>query len=223
MFPQTDPGFLAWSLQFKTLLVATPTAFGVSTLQATNYGTLHDAFATSMAAVEPGVRTKSAVVTKNACKKAAMTNARFLAGIIYGTSTVSNAQRTALGLPLKQAPMPVPVPGSSPAVEVVSVSGWNVKVKIHDSTSTRRGKPKTAQGAALFSYVGTTPPTEISDWKFESNVSRSPAEVIFDSALPAGTKVFLTAFWFNNRKQSGPACSPVSTNLQGGGVVTLAA
>ena len=26
------------------------------------------------------------------------------------------------------------------------------------------------------------------------------------------------AFWFNGRKQSGPACAPVSTNLPGGSV-----
>ncbi len=37
-------------------------------------------------------------------------------------------------------------------------------------------------------------------------------------SLPAGTKVFLSAFWFNNRKESGPACTPVSTLLQGGGL-----
>jgi hypothetical protein len=30
--------------------------------------------------------------------------------------------------------------------------------------------------------------------------------------------VWLTAFWFNGRKQSGPACAPVGTNLPGGSV-----
>jgi hypothetical protein len=39
-----------------------------------------------------------------------------------------------------------------------------------------------------------------------------------------GAAVWITAFWFNPRKQSGPAAEPVSANLPGGSVsIPLAA
>src|SRR3954464_13225947 len=48
--PDTDAGLLAWSLNFKTLITATPTAFGLTSALATSYGTLHDAYASALAA-----------------------------------------------------------------------------------------------------------------------------------------------------------------------------
>ena len=64
--PSTDAGLLAWSLNFKTLVVATPTAFGLTTTQATAYGALHDAYATALVASgDPSTRTSPAVATKN--------------------------------------------------------------------------------------------------------------------------------------------------------------
>jgi len=74
-------------------------------------------------------------------------------------------------------------------------------------------------GASIFSFVGPTPPTEISDWKFEGSAGRvTKIDVTFPSTLAAGTKVWLCAFWFNGSKQSGAACDPICTNLPGGRV-----
>ena len=47
--------------------------------------------------------------------------------------------------------------------------------------------------------------------------------VEFDSGVPNGSTVYLTAFYFNGRKQGGPACPPVAVFLPGGGVVSEAA
>jgi hypothetical protein len=63
--------------------------------------------------------------------------------------------------------------------------------------------------------VGATAAADISAWKFEGNTGRTNVEVVFPSTVAAGAVVWLTAFWFNGRKQSGPACAPVSTNVQG--------
>ena len=73
-------------------------------------------------------------------------------------------------------------------------------------------------GASLFSFVGTAAPSDIGQWKFEGNTGRTRRVVEFDNTVAAGARVWLTAFWFNGRKQSGPAATPVSTNVQGGGV-----
>jgi hypothetical protein len=146
-----------------------------------------------------------------------------LAKLIEGTASVTNAQKFALRLNVRSAPTPVPVPSAAPGLDIVSVSAWTVKIKLHDtSSSAKRGKPPGVTGASLFSFVGATPPSDISSWQFEGNVSRTNVDVTFPNTIAGGTKVWISAFWFNNKKQSGPNSSPVSTNLQGGSVSMVA-
>jgi hypothetical protein len=42
-------------------------------------------------------------------------------------------------------------------------------------------------------------------------------DVEFDADVAAGSKVWFTAFWFNPRAMSGPACAPISAYVQFGG------
>jgi hypothetical protein len=94
-----------------------------------------------------------------------------------------------------------------------------VSLKLHDSTSgAKRGKPPGVSGASVFSFVGAVAPSDMGSWKFEGSTGKTKVDVSFDNSNAPGTKVWLTAFWFNGRKQSGPACAPVATNLQGGSV-----
>ena len=217
--PNTDARLLAWSLNFSTLITATPTAYGLTTAQANTYRGLHNAYATALAACDPSMRTKMAVATKNTARNNLKANARLLANLVNGTASVTNAQKLQLGLTVKAKPTPIPPPSAAPALDVMSVAGWTVKVKLHDTASgKKRGKPPGVSGASVFSFVGPAAPTNISAWTFQGSTGRTSIDVEFANTLAAGTTVWLTAFWFNGRKQSGPACSPVSTNLPGGSV-----
>jgi hypothetical protein len=217
--PSTDAALLAWSLNFNTLINATPTAFGLTAAQATSYGALHTAYSTALAACDKAIRTKSAVSTKNQAKVNLKANARLLANLVNGTSTVTNAQKLSLGLTVKSKPSPVPVPSDAPGLDILSVNAWTVKIKLHDSSSSaKRGKPPGVTGASIFSFVGATPPNDMGSWTFQGNTGLTKIDVAFANTNAPGTKVWITAFWFNGSKQSGPACAPVSTNLQGGSV-----
>ena len=57
--------------------------------------------------------------------------------------------------------------------------------------------------------MGATPPAELSAWKFEGNTGRTTIDVLFPTSVASGATVWFTAFWFNPRKQQGPACDPV--------------
>jgi hypothetical protein len=139
---------------------------------------------------------------------------------IQGTLTVTNQQRTDLGLTVRDAePTPLPVPGKAGA-EVISVSGQTVLVRIYDPLNpTRRGKPLGVAGATIVSYVGDEPSLNPAEWTFQGNTTRTKVQVAFPSTLTAGTKVWIAAFFFNPRGQSGQACDPVGTNLQGGSLM----
>ena len=50
----------------------------------------------------------------------------------------------------------------------------------------------------------------------QGGTTRTRFDVSFDASLPMGTKVWLTAFWKNERDMSGLACEPVPVTLLGG-------
>jgi hypothetical protein len=218
--PSREASLVTWSNNFSTLISATPTAFGLTAAQATAFATLNTAWVSAYNTAKNSLtRSPANIITKNAAKKLMIAEARQLAGVIQKFPTITNTQRSELGLNVPNTPSPVPVPSTSPAMEITSVSAWTVNLKLHDSTlGSKRGKPPGVNGAAVFSFVGATAPVDIGSWKFEGNSGRTKIAVSFDSSNPPGTKVWLTAFWFNGRKQSGPACAPITTNLQGGSV-----
>jgi hypothetical protein len=223
--PSREASLVTWANNFSTLITATPTAFGLVAGQATSFATLNTAWVSAYnTAKAPTTRSPSNIQAKKTAKHALIANARQLAAIIQKYPSITNAQRSSLGLTVPSAPSPVPPPSDAPAMEITSVSGWTVNFRLHDATTgSKRGKPAGVSGASIFSFVGATPPGDISAWKFEGSTSRTvKLQATFDSSTAPGTKVWLTAFWFNPRKQSGPACSPVSTNLQGGSVAMAA-
>jgi hypothetical protein len=218
-FPTTDAGLLAWSLNFLDLITLSPISYGLTAGDATSYGTVHASFATALAACDPPQRSKTNVATKNAARTSLKDAATLLANKVYSTATVTDAQKVELGIPPRNPPTPIPAPATSPVIEVVSMTGWTVRIRLRDSGGSSRGKPAGTIGASIFSHVGASAPTDISEYKFEGSTGRvNKIDVAFPDTLAAGTKVWLTAFWFNGRKQSGAACAPVSANLPGGSV-----
>jgi hypothetical protein len=218
-FPATDTGLLQWSQNVVNLITPTPATYGLVAGDVTTYTALHNAYSTALAACDPSVRSKPAVITKNAARTALKNGATMLANKIYASPAVTDAQKTQLGMPPRTAPTPIPAPSSSPAIEVVSTTGWTVRIRLRDGGGASRGKPAGTIGASVFSSVGATAPGDISEWKFEGNTGRvNKIDVTFPTTLAAGATVWFTAFWFNGRKQSGPASQPISANLPGGSV-----
>src|SRR3954468_21761755 len=102
--PDTDPGLLAWALNFSTVGSSTPLLFGLTAAQMTAFTGLYTAFAASMAAVEPGVRNKVATANKNQARANLKSSARLLAKLVEGTATVTSAQKLSLGLNVRAQP-----------------------------------------------------------------------------------------------------------------------
>jgi hypothetical protein len=217
--PSTDTGLLQWSQNVVNLITPTPANWGLVVGDVTTYTALNSSYSTALAACDKPVRNKSAVVAKNAAKLALKNGAAVVANKIYATPTVTDAMKVQIGMPPRANPQPIPAPSSAPGLDVLSVSAWTVSIKLHDSTSSaKRGKPPGVSGASVFSFVGATPPDDIASWKFEGNTGKTKVNVVFPNTVAPGARVWLTAFWFNGRKQSGPACAPVGTIVQGGSV-----
>jgi hypothetical protein len=215
--PSTNSGLLSWAQNFYAVANAVPgpTAYGLTAAQLTSFNALVTSFQTGLAACEPGARSKAAVFTKNQAKANLVTDARLLAKVVQGTGTVTDAQKATLGLNVRATPQPVPVPADAPAIDVVSVNSRTVNIRLHSATvAGKRKRPTGVKGAAVFSYVGATAPTDPSAYNFEGNTSLTNFEVTFPDTVAPGAVVWITAMWFNTRAQSGPAAQPVQAIIQ---------
>lgn len=219
--PNREADLVTWSGNFNTKIGVAGPDYGLTPAQTAEYGMLHDAFiAAYTVANDPATRSPMNIALKNDCKQALLANIRLLAGIIQSFPGTTNAKRIDLGLPVRGTePTPIPVPAKAPQVLIQSVDGRAVRLRLVDvDNPIRRGKPAGVSGAAIFSYIGATPPGELAEWTFELNSGKTVVDLEFPATVAAGTTVYLTAFWFNPRKQAGPIADPVSTNLPGGSV-----
>lgn len=215
---------VAGSANFAALIATGFASYGLTTGQATSFGTLNTALQTAYsAAIEPTTRTRVTIASKNLAIRNMRANAVLLARIIYATATVTDSQLVALGLLPRSARTPIPAPTTSPIVEVGTVSGRIVNLRLHSSDSERRGMEAGAKGANLYSYVGATPPTDPRDYHFEGMATRTITQILFPNTVASGANVWLSARWVSARGATGPASTPVSFTMQGGAVLPEAA
>lgn len=217
--PSREADLVTWSNNFNTLINVDPVAYGLDIGQAAAYTALHDAFVSAFqTANDNSTRTPSAVVTKNDAKEALIEGPggiRELVTIIQGNPTTTDTQRSDLEITIRDTePTPVPVPGNPPEIDVIEVYGRKVTLRLRDvKNPTKRGKPDGVIGATILSFIGETPPTSAGAWQLEGSTGRTTYTVEFPETVAPGTKVWLTAFWYNPRSQSGPAATPIHSHI----------
>lgn len=217
--PSKDADLLAWSSNFSTRITATPTAFGLVAAQATAYAALHSSFASALTvATDPGTRTRGTVAAKNDARAPLRAEARELSRIIQAFPATTTQQRIDLGLNPRDNPAsPIPAPQTSPVLEILSVQGRLFKLRLREVNSERRGRPIGVEGATIMSYVGAQPPADKTLWRFEGSITRTNKfDLEFPASVAAGAQVWLCAFWYSPRAESGPACAPVGAYVAGG-------
>ncbi len=215
--PRTDAGLLSWSANFLARIQLDPTVYGLTADDAADYALLQAQYDQKLsAATDPLTRGGSTILAKNIARDFLAAESRKLARIIQANPAVTNQQKYDLALNVRAARTPIPPPAEVPVLDLMSVSGRTVEIRLHNGTSTRRGKPAGVAGANLFSFVGETPPADLKAWTFQQGDSRTKATITFDNSVAPGSRVWLCARWFNAKLQPGPTCAPVGTYTQYG-------
>ena len=162
-------------------------------------------------------RTKPAVTARNEAMKAMRAEAMRVVSIVNGQLDVTDAMRQELGLLIPdRTPTHREPPKLAPGLKVVVVDGNDVKLRLRDAGDPkRRGRPTNATGATIMSYVGEQPSADEAVWQFKGNTGEVEVTVPFPASLPAGTRVWVTAFWYARGGRTGPAATPVSAHLAG--------
>lgn len=220
--PKKDSGLMLWSTNFDSMITASPTTYGLDATQATAYNVLHAAYVTAYnTATNPNTNSKANVNAKNVAKDNLLHSAGGaweLVNIVQAFPGTTDDMRGQLGLPIRDTDMtPVPPPKNAPDLSIISTFGRTIKVRLRDQDNpTKRGKPTGVQGATILYHVGDTAPTDPALWTFALNASRTTFDVEIPASVESGSTVWLVAFWFNARKESGPASSFEYTSIGDG-------
>jgi hypothetical protein len=205
--PSRESELVTFAENFASYITATTAAnYGLTADQATTFDRIKDEFIVAYnTSQNRATRSPSNIILKDTAKKTLVENIRQLARIINAFPGTTNVMRSNLGLTVRDAePTPIPAPTTPPVIEIRSVFGRTLNVKLGEFDSDRRGKPAGVQHAIVMKYVGNEAPTATEQWTFVGNMTRTTFDVVFDSDLPAGTKVWITACWQNYRGESGP-------------------
>lgn len=207
--PASDSALQSVALNFKTKITASPTTYGLTAAQATANGTAYTNFANALALCNKTVRIPANTSAKNDCRDILKNSIRSLALIVAGTPTVTDAQKLELGMTIQAPPSDVPAPSVAPSLDIVKITGRTVQIRLHDATGEgKRSKPPQVKSAAICSYVGATPPSDPSAYKWEGSSGKQIVDVTFPESVEPGSQVFLTAMWLNEKQEPGPACEP---------------
>ena len=219
--PASDGRLLSWSANLSHLVGLSPGEYGISSVVAAELAAKQASFAEARArAFDPETRGLSTVFRKNTLRKELVAMMREVVRAIQGVIGLSDQKKLHLGITVRKTGRSVTsVPDAPPSVQLLRVDGRRVNVRIDDAATTRRARPASARGAAIFSYAGSSPPAALRDWTFEHNTIDRNATVTFPTHLPPGTKVWITVRWLSANLQPGPSCTPLETNLGCGHVL----
>lgn len=219
-YNKKDAEIVAGSANFSALINESPTTYGLVTGQATGFATLNSTLQTAWtASITPETRTSVVIEERNIAKQAVRKQAMLLSKIIYATPTVTDAQLMSLGLLPRPVYTPRPAVMTAPQLDVESVVGRLVTLRVKQAGMETNAKPNACAGANVYSFVGPTAPTDPDQYKYEGLATRSKFEVLLPNDVPSGATAFIAAAWISVRGQRGFACTPVQVTIQGGPVL----
>lgn len=222
-YSRTEADLATGAANLITIVTPVPATWGLTTGEITSYTSLSTSYSTKLATANtPATRTSVAIEAKNIAKqllKAASVN---IARTITSVPTVTNDQLMSLQLNERIIPQPRPVPAAPPVLEVISVSGRTVSLRIHATGSDLRAKPFGATGANIYSFVGADAPSDPRVYHYEGFATRGTTQVLFPDSVVSGATVWLSAQWVSARGQLSTGSTPISANLPGGNVAAAA-
>jgi len=214
--PHSDADLNSFAINLSAKITLAPTTYGLVAGDATALATLVTAFTSALStAVTPATRTKTSIAAKDTARAVLVADIRSLARRIQATPTVTAAQKTDLGLPIRDAvPTPVPAPSTKPTLDLAVTDRQKHIIRIADETTpTRRGRPAGTIGCEVFAHVGPTPaPAGLEDWNFKGIATKAEFDVEY-AADDAGKQAQIVARWLNRKGETGPVSNPITGTI----------
>ena len=203
--PGPDASFQAWQSNFVTYANANLAALGLTAADMAPITSAQSGWATAFPAHVAAVNAaKAAKQTKDEARAAYVAVIRPLVRRLQASAVVSDAERAALGITVRQEPGPIGPPTTSPVCTIECGNRLQQVLRFNDSaTPTRKAKPPGALGVEIWNKVGTTPPTGESDLRFVAVDTNAPYVMNFDSA-DGGKTNYVWMRWVSPTGERGP-------------------
>ena len=201
-----------WLNNFRTLIAATPTNYGLAASDATAIGNAYTSWhAAYQAAVNAATRSALTIETKRQQKVNVLFVVRGYIATITANRAVSDTLKMGLGLHIRDTqPTPVPTPSTKPSLRIVRTDqGFMDITAVDEATPLRRARPVGSVGMLLYRAVATTAINDPADAQFLTFVGKPAAQSRFTAADRGKTATYF-ARWTNARGETGPWSNGVS-------------
>lgn len=218
--PARNAEFALWLANFAALVAAAPLSYGLTVPDAVAITTQDTAYqAAYLLSTNPATRTAATVATTQGARFAAEAVVRPYAMRINANQTVTDAQRSDLGITIRTVtPTPVPPPLTSPALMLVAATPGIHTIQVRDSlTPTSKAKPENVAALELWVAVGVAPAVDPSAGAFRQLTTKTPFQVAFE-APDKGKIATYFGRWVNRSGTAGiaargPWSAPISSHI----------
>ncbi len=204
--PRGDADFNAWQANFVNYAAANMTDLGLALADLTPITTAHGAWTSSLTDhVAAQATAQSACEAKNANRTVLETLIRALVRRLQASPEVSDAEREALGITVRDSTATDAAPLTTRPICRIDTS-QRLRHTIHfadESTPTRRAKPAGAMGVEIWVKIDPTPPVDPGELTFLAVDTRTPYARDFDG-VDGGKQAHYMLRWVNTRGETGP-------------------
>jgi hypothetical protein len=202
--PERDSELVAWSANFTAGVTANAGAWGILPDEVSALQIADTRFATLHAQADSPAKNSIIVAEKNAARKTLEAKIRELAGFRLKNPVITDAERIALGLHVRDTkPTNIPVPKSRPELDIDVVDFRRLKVVFHDMDSKSKAKPYGVNGAVIVYAVLDAPPADTSALARSALATRTPHILEFTEE-ERGKTVYVAICWQNEKGERGP-------------------
>jgi hypothetical protein len=213
--PDPDGAFDTKFNLFNIFTQANGTTRGLSAGQLTELDDKHGDWSTSYDAhLAEQATAQMKAQTKNTARDAAETVMRALARIMQQHPAMTDADRAAAGLNVRDTTRTAAAAPTSRPIGVVDTS-QRLRHTIYfkdENTPNSKKKPDGIMGAEIWCYLGATPPVDASLCSFVALDTSSPYVVDYEGE-DAGKIAHYFIRWVNTRGEKGPWSETVSATI----------
>lgn len=214
--PQKLDELLTWAQNFSDLITASPSLYGLGSGDASAIAGVNDAYAAAYALSNaPGTRTSVTVAATVTARNTLVAVIRNYARIILANSGVADADKTDLGLIVRDpVNTPIPTPTTNPILGLIGITPGQLTMTFKDSASGAgvKAKPFGATQMQLFMLLGTVAPVSPAATPFAAVFTKTPFAVSTVGGA-AGATAFMYARWINQKGQVGPWSSLLTSAI----------
>lgn len=213
--PRERAARFQWLGTFRTDLASNAVALGFTPADVIATDDLWMPYSDAFNALPPTENAYNAAVTVlNEEEETFIAHVRGMVAEIQTNPDVTDAQRTAAGLPIRKTTRTAAaVPTTRPVAEVDTSQRLQHTVSFRNEGATDRAKPEGVRGCEIWCVIGPAP-ASVADARYLATDTASPYLATFDAA-DAGKTVHYFLRWVNTRSEAGPWSETVAATIGG--------